>query len=123
MGRIHPFDGVTESVEGVNLTHCQHSHSEHSPFPRIVKDRLIFFSLDRTETSHPTHVVHTIHSCPRSSLGIRREEYHRLLYGSSHFCSRLFLTAPLLGIVKLMDHEPTVPQYIVSMTSSEYTML
>jgi hypothetical protein len=27
------------------------------------------------------------------------------------------------GIVKLMDHEPTAPQYIVIMTSSEYTIL
>jgi len=29
----------------------------------------------------------------------------------------------LEGVVKLMDHEPTVTQYIVIMTSSEYTIL
>jgi len=40
---------------------------------------------------------------------------------------RTILNAQILfladGMVKLMDHDLTVPQYIVIMTSSEYTIL
>ena len=37
---------------------------QHAPFPRVVKNGLVFLGFDGAESLHPAHIMHAVHRSP-----------------------------------------------------------
>src|SRR5207244_1176817 len=73
-GRRQEFDLMTRIVE-ILLPAARSHHAcdgVNPPFPRLVKDGLVCFVMNRTHAVHAAHVVHAVHTMPPAFASVIR---------------------------------------------------